>query len=187
MYQDDYLHIDSLVEKVKEKNTDALWELFEFYKPIVNVCVNKVHSRYKTIEKDDLFSECIFIFKDLCEKYDKDKSYFSYYLDTRLQPYLISKVKSKYVDKINLVTLNEAEHYEQEEFSYFFEGNPALDEALNSLPEKTKHIIDLFYFKNLTQSECAVILNISQPAFNKKLHNALKILRKKLKKSYKFS
>jgi RNA polymerase sigma factor (sigma-70 family) len=182
MYQNDYLHIDSLVAKVKENNTDALWELFDFYKPIINVCVNKVHSKYKTVEKDDLFSECIFIFKDLCMKYEKDKCYFSYYLDTRLQPYLVSKVKSKYIDKINIVTLNEHEHYDQEEFLGYFDGNPVLEKAINSLPEKTKHIIDLFYFKNLTQSECAVVLKISQPAFNKKLHKALEILRKNMEK-----
>ena len=77
MFYDDYTHIDSLVERVRENNSDALWELFDFYKPVINSCVRIVHSRYKSVEKDDLLSECIFILKDLCQKYDRDKSYFS--------------------------------------------------------------------------------------------------------------
>ena len=32
MFYDDYTHIDSLVERVRENNSDALWELFDFYK-----------------------------------------------------------------------------------------------------------------------------------------------------------
>ena len=77
MLQNDYIHINDLVEKVKNNDTNALWELFDFYKPVINICVNKVHQKYTSVEREDLFSECIFVLKDLCSKFDSEKSYFS--------------------------------------------------------------------------------------------------------------
>ena len=182
MFYDDYTHIDSLVERVRKNDSDALWELFDFYKPIIGSCVRTVHSRYKSVEKDDLFSECIFILKDLCQKYDKDKSYFSYYFDTRIQPYLIAKVKSKYLEKLSIVSLGDEESYEPYEENDMIEENAFIHEEIAKLPAKTQQIIELFYFKNLTQSECAVILGISQPAFSKKLQAAIEMLRKNIQK-----
>jgi RNA polymerase sigma-70 factor (ECF subfamily) len=180
MFYDDYLHIDTLVEKVQNKDTDALWELYDFYTPVINSCVSKLNKKYPNVDKEDLVSESIFVLKDLCQKYDKNKSYFSYFFDTRLQPYLIAKIKSKYIEKINIVSLNDSESYEPYEESDFIEQNAFIHEELEKLPPKMQQIIDLFYFKNLTQSECAVILKISQPAFNKKLHAVLDILRKNI-------
>ena len=96
MFYDDYLDIDILVESVCNNNIDALWQLFDFYKPVINSGVNRVHKKYPYIEKGDLTSESILILKDLCSKYNKEKSHFTYFFDTRLQPYLIAKIKSKY-------------------------------------------------------------------------------------------
>ena len=181
MFQNDYIHIDSLVNKVKDNNTDALWELFDFYQPIIRSCVSKVNKKYKTIQKEDLISECAFILKDLCNKYDQDKSYFSYYFNTRLQPYLIAKIKSKYLEKNTVISLSTIEEYEHLDQIEILEESTILDEAIKGLPDNLKQIIDLFYFKNLTQSECAVILNISQPAFSKKLKTALAKIKKNIK------
>ena len=181
MCLDDYNNINLLVDKVKKNDSDALWQLFDYYQPVINIYVNNTHSKYKNIEKDDLKSECIFILKHLCEKYDKNKSYFSYYLNTRLQPYLISKVKSKYLEKIDIVSLNNID--ESELIDDYFnmdlekEEYSILDNKINALPEIYKKAIDLFYFQELTQIQCSVILKISQPAFNKRLKKALKLLK----------
>lgn len=180
MKNNNYSHIDSLVDRVKELDNEALWELFDFYQPLVKACCTKVHSKYKFIEKDDLFSECVLIFKDLCEKYDKDKSYFSYFLETRLQPYLISKIKSKYVDKHNMEDLSECEYYEID-ICDAYDHKAAVEEAISRIPETYQKAIDLFYFKNLTQSECAIVLGITQPAFNKKIKKALDLLKEEMK------
>ena len=53
---------------------------------------------------------------------------------------------------------------------------------IENLPEKMQQILDLFYFKGLNQTECAIILKISQPAFNKKLQKTLKLLKENLSK-----
>ncbi len=179
MDYNNYSHIDSLVEKVQRHDNDALWELFDFYQPLVKACCAKVHTKFLFMDKDDLFSECVLIFKDLCEKYDKDKSYFSYFLETRLQPYLISKIKSKYVEKHQIVDLSECEYYEID-ISDAYEHKTLIEESLEKIPEIYQKAVDLFYFKNLTQSECALILNITQPAFNKRLKKALDLLKSEM-------
>jgi RNA polymerase sigma factor (sigma-70 family) len=178
---DNYTEIDRLVELVKKKDTEALWSLYDYYIPVINSTVNQVVKKYKTLEKDDLVSEAVFILQDLCMKYDKDKSYFSYFFRARFYPYLINKVKSKYIEKINVTDLDYGDTFVNDPFmDYSIHDHATLHMELEKLNEKQRQIIDLFYFKNLTQSECAVILNISQPAFNKKLQNVLKILKNNL-------
>lgn len=188
MYQNDFANIDLLVEKVKNQDSQALWELFDYYKPIFQSSVNQVYKNYKTVEKEDLMSECIFILKYLCEKYDKNKSYFSYYLSTRIQPYLISKVKSKYIEKIDIVSLNHIDEIELADNYFVLDFSDTNDVDINDkiqqLPEIYQKAIDLFYFQDLTQFECATILNISQPAFNKRLKKSLRLLKDLLQNGY---
>jgi RNA polymerase sigma factor (sigma-70 family) len=179
MLHNDYLEIDILVEKVKWHDTDALWVLYDYYKPIIFSYCKELSAKYSFICSEDLQSECVFILKDLCEKYDKDKSYFSYYLTTRLKPYLVSKIKSSYLEKIPTVKLYEIEALSYE-IEFEFENYSQLNNALEKLSEQHRKVVDLFYFQNLTQSECALILGISQPAFNKKLKKILDILKKEL-------
>lgn len=183
MYLNDFSDIDILVEKTKQGDNSAFWTIFEYYTPIVNSVISNVCKKYTTISRDDLLSECVFIVKDLCEKYDKDKSYFSYYLNTRLQPYLIAKVKSTYVSNISILSLHSCDKEDLiEEIKIEFEDYTYIKEEVDKLPQKLKRAINLFYFDGLTQSECAVILKISQPAFSKQLAKALKILRENIKK-----
>ena len=182
MLNDDYNQINLLVEKAKLNDEKALWDLFDFYTPIVNSTITKVHNKFKFVEKDDLFTECALIFKDLCEKYDKDKSYFTYYIETRMQPYLISKVKSKYIQKISTVSFEDYHELEYYEEPFKLEDHSELIEQIDKMPKDMKHVIDLFYFKNLNQNECATIMNISQPAFNKKLKRAIDYLKRNLSK-----
>jgi hypothetical protein len=182
MCYDNYVQIDFLVEKIKNKDVNALYELHDFYKPMIKVCVNKVHSKYPSVEKDDIFSESVFVLEDLCLKYDKNQVFFSYFLETRMQSYLIAKIKSKYIEKVNITELNENDYYEPCENCSFFEEHSELREEINELPNELHEIVDLIYFKQLTQSECGLILGISQAAVNKRLKKALKVLKEKLEK-----
>lgn len=181
--QDNYTEIDDLVEQVKNKNSEALWKLFDYYKPVIHLASNQVNKKYPSVEKEDLLSESVFILQDLCNKFDKDKSYFSYFFSTRLQPYLVSKVKSKYLEKINVVDLDQADNFEYyDNLNFTINDHTNLHMEIENLPEKMQQILDLFYFKGLNQTECAIILKISQPAFNKKLQKTLKLLKENLSK-----
>jgi len=179
MLNNDYLEIDILVDKVKLNDSNALWALYDFYKPVVYSCCKELSKKYPSVNGEDLKSDSIFILKDLCEKYDKNKSYFSYFLSTRLKPYLVAKIKSTYLDKIPTTKLSDAECYSYD-IDFDIENYSELHTAIENLSEKNKKVIDLFYFQNLTQSECATILGISQPAFNKKLKKILELLKKEL-------
>lgn len=177
-----YSHIDSLVDRVKNKDTDALWELFDYYRPSIKQASIKVHNKYTFVEVDDLITESAFVLQELCEKYNKNLSYFSYYFDTRITAYLISKVKSKYSEKFTTVNFDNLSSEDiLLEFNTSIEDFSELHSEIDNLPDNLKEAINLFYFKNLNQSECALILNISQPAFKKRLDKALGLLRKKIK------
>lgn len=177
LYNNDYAYIDSLVEKVKSEDSDSLFELFDYYKPLIGFAVNQMTKRYSNLDKDDLTSDSIFILKDLCIKYDKDKCYFTYYLETRFRPYLLSKIKSQYISKLDIVSLDEAEESLFVD-DYFVTDFDPIKQAFEKLSPEQRQVIDLFYFCNLTQQECADILDISQPAFYKKLKKVLNFLKK---------
>jgi RNA polymerase sigma factor (sigma-70 family) len=180
MLSNDYIHIDHLVERVKQGEYDALHELCDFYKPFIASSASRVCNKYKTVEKDDLISESVFILKELCKIYDKDKSFFSYFLETRMQSYMIAKVKSKYCENVTIIPLSEHDSYEPCENCTFFEDHTELRDEIDNLPDKMQQIIEMVYFKQLTQDECAVILNISQAAVSKRLKKAIENLREKL-------
>ena len=57
-----------------------------------------------------------------------------------------------------------------------------LEEALNFLTDRQKLIIDLVYFKGMSQQEVASFLGVSKQAINSTLKRIYSILRKKIKK-----
>lgn len=181
MSNNDYAYIDSLVEKVQNNDLDAFWELFSFYEPIIVSCVKSVHSKYNTIDSDDIYSESIFVFKDLCLKYNKNRSYFSYFIGTRIQPYLITRIKTKYLNKFHQISLDDVNNVEPLVYLGDYEDFIVLRDALDKLNDEQKLAIQLLYFERMTQKECAKILKISQPAFNKKIKKILGILKENMK------
>ena len=44
---------------------------------------------------------------------------------------------------------------------------------MNNLPEKSKEVIQVYFFDGLDQKECAKTLGITQGAFSKRLSKAL--------------
>lgn len=58
-----------------------------------------------------------------------------------------------------------------------------LKEALNSLNDKQKLIINLVYFKGMSQQEVGSFLGVSKQSINSTLKRIYSILRKKLKKN----
>lgn len=177
-----YTHINFLVNQIKFGENNALWELIDFYNPIIEYSVKKVKERYTHLDIDDIRSESYLVFKDLCEKFDEEKSFFSYYINTRLLPYLISKIKSKYIHPHEIYSIDELDqiiYYNHSET--IFENYNELEDAIKTLSEDDQKLIDLIYNKNLTQAECAIIIKTTQPAVNKRIKKILQNLRKILK------
>jgi len=91
MIDEHYVYINSLVNKIKEENNEALHELYFFYKPLILSAIRRCCSKEKLLfsYRDDLNNESIFVLRSLVEKYDPDLSYFSYYL-SNWKPWLFS-------------------------------------------------------------------------------------------------
>ena len=83
---DKYQRINELIYRIKNKDTDALSELFDFYKPLflssIKRCIAKEpkFSEYK----EDMLQESFFVLEKLVNDYDPDLTYFSYFISTRI-------------------------------------------------------------------------------------------------------
>ncbi len=185
MIDEHYIYINELVKKVKADDSNALIELYHFYKPLIfssiSRCINK--DRGLITHKEDLSHESIFVLLKLCKNYDSSLSYFSYYLSTRIDHALLSHFKSTFDVK--------TEPHEYPVINTYFDpfnrinNEIVLDEAMSQLHEKQKEAIELYFFQEYTQEEAAAKLGIQQAAFSKRLDRALDKLRSILSEAFK--
>ena len=172
--QDNYEHINKLVEACKNDDSKALFELYDFYKPLllssVSRCIykNPKLSRYR----DDIFRESVFVLKKLVEQYDSSLTYFSYFISTRIDINLFRYVTDKYQTEEYFI-----EDYCPDEDSYdpFNKINSAISihVALEKLNDKQREAIELYFFDGLDQEEASLKLNITQSSFSKRLQRGL--------------
>jgi RNA polymerase sigma factor (sigma-70 family) len=122
-----------------------------------------------------LNNESLFVLKMLVEKYDKDLSYFSYYLSTRIDHALLAHFKSVFLSKF------EERDYEDVHSSYDpFDkilSEIVIGTALEKLNEKQREAVELYFFEELSQEEAAQKIGITQASFSKRLDRALATLR----------
>ena len=177
MIDEHYVYINSLVNNIKDGQNKYLHELFAFYKPLIlsaiRRCCNKEKALYSY--REDLNNESLFVLKMLVEKYDKDLSYFSYYLSTRIDHALLAHFKSIFLSKF------EERDYEDVHSSYDpFDkilNEIMIGNALEKLNEKQREAVELYFFEELSQEEAAQKIGITQASFSKRLDRALTTLR----------
>lgn len=187
MFESNYKYINDLVDKVKAGDMAALYHICDYYQPLIKASIARVirkDSRF-TSYKEDLYTEVFLIFKYFCEQFDSNLSYFSYFVSTRIDAYLINKVKQLcgVSDKVTLQTLDEI-HSESpssiyDPFNKFYD-NKIIETCVNELPQDLQIVIDYYYYQNLNQQQCAELLDMSQPTFCRRLKKALKILKLKI-------
>jgi RNA polymerase sigma factor (sigma-70 family) len=136
-------------------------------------CCNKEKALYS--HREDLINESLFVLKMLVEKYDKDLSYFSYYLSTRIDHALLAHFKYIFLSKF------EERDYEDVHSSYDpFDkilNEIMIGNALEKLNEKQREAVELYFFEELSQEEAAQKIGITQASFSKRLDRALTTLR----------
>lgn len=175
---DKYQHINILIEKIKNKNTEALSELFDFYKPLILSSIKRCIAKEPKLSeyREDMLQESFFVLEKLVNDYDPDLTYFSYFISTRIDINLFRKCQ-------HLIESNEivdmSEKYEGIETDPFnrLETKIVLDDAIDLLNEKQKEAIHLYFFENLDQNKAAERLGIKQAAFSKRLTRALENLK----------
>ena len=172
--QDNYEQINKLVEACKNNDSEALFQLYEFYKPLLLSSVSRCIYKNPKLSRhrDDIFRESVFVLQKLVEQYDSTLTYFSYFLSTRIDINLFRYVTDKYQTEEYFI-----EDYCIQEDSYdpFNKINSAISihAALEKLNEKQREAIELYFFDGLDQEEAAIKLNITQSSFSKRLQRGL--------------
>ena len=67
MSSDQYQEIDKLIYKYKAGNEEALFDLYEFYKPLFLASIKRVINKEPKLltHREDLLEDCIFVLKKL--------------------------------------------------------------------------------------------------------------------------
>ncbi len=175
---DKYQHINILIEKIKNKNTDALAELFDFYKPLILSSVKRCIAKEPKLSeyREDMLQESFFVLEKLVNDYDPDLTYFSYFISTRIDINLFRKCQHLIESNEIVDMLEKYEAVDSDPFNKL-ETKIVLDDAIDLLNEKQKEAIQLYFFENLDQNKAAERLGIKQAAFSKRLTRALENLK----------
>jgi RNA polymerase sigma factor (sigma-70 family) len=183
-------HINILVSKAQTGDEKSAEELLDFYQPLIKATVRKCIHIHQELSKhyDDLVNIASLEFYKLVLSYDVTRSFFSYYISSRLYVNLVRAAKS---------LMNKSEDFGEVNFSDMpklwdpsydpfgkIETEIVIHQALEELKPSYKEAINYIFFDQLTQEEAAERLNISQSAFQKRLNRALKNLKEILGKKY---
>ena len=181
MAENNYDEINKLVYKCKAGNDSALFELYEFYKPLFISSVKRIIQKESRL----ILSDCIFVLRKLIEQYDPKLSYFSYFLSTRIDINLFRYATDKYFPKEEIL---QDDHFPEESQDPFnkIDNVICIHQAMNNLPEKSKEVIQVYFFDGLDQKECAETLGITQGAFSKRLSKALEQMKLMLGEDFLF-
>ncbi len=188
MYDDKYSYINKLVNNAKNGDSDSLFELFDFYKPLIFSSIKRCLQKNDKLSayKEDIISDSIFVFSKLVDQYNPELTYFSYFISIRLDINLFRYIQNKYD---NLEVSLENEPKSDSIFDPFnkIDNMIVIHETLRKLPENMRDILVMYFFDMMDQKECALRLNISQSAFSKRLSKALSMMKKELGDDFLFN
>ena len=187
MYEDKYTYINDLVTKAKKDDRKALFQVYDFYKPLILSSIKRClikEPKLKT-HKEDLIFDAIFVLEKIVNQYNPDLTYFSYFVSTRIDINLFRYLQDKY-------------EFDESIEDHISELNQCVDPfnkidniimihgALEKMPVEVREALGMYFFDNLDQKECASILGISQSAFSKRLSKALSLMKTELGEDFLF-
>ena len=81
MADHNYDEINKLLHEYKDGNKSALYELYEFYKPLFISSVKRIIYKEPRLSpyREDILGDTLFVFIKLIDQYDPKLSYFSYF------------------------------------------------------------------------------------------------------------
>lgn len=189
-----YQYIDDLVAKIQNGNDEALMELIGFYRPMLRTAVKYCITRYPGLStyEEDIWSDLYLIIRELVHKYDRQQSFFSWYLSTRLEFALQTHARQTYLDagaggrRVREVSIDDMpsdwEPCVGEDPVGKMLDAAALSNAMSRLSPEHLAVVNLYFFEDMTQEQASAALGIKQPAFSKRLTKALSILRQDMEK-----
>jgi RNA polymerase sigma factor (sigma-70 family) len=117
----------------------------------------------------------------LVELYEPDLSYFSYYLTTRIDRAIINLIKCKFTHLEEIDESSIKELKSEDPFNKILD-KILISQALETLNEKQKEAVTLYFFEEMNQNEAALYLGITQASFSRRLDRALQKLKEFLQK-----
>lgn len=190
---------DSLLEKARRGDKDAAEEIVNRLKPLIISSIRRYYN--KPNEYEDLIQDGILKLLECIRDYEPSKDvHFLGYVKTMLRYLYLDKHKMKLHHSLNepvgdgeneLLDLLVSEDKGPLELILDKENNSYLLEALNSLSDRQREVIIMFYFKNMKMEDIAEKLGISyRTVVNtkvraiEKLSSALYLNKDKEKKSW---
>lgn len=173
-----YEQINNLIKLYKQGEKDLIFDLYEFYRPLLNASVKRCLSKDKNLipHKEDIVEDSFFVFEKLVNQYDENLTYFSYFISTRIDINLFRYVTDKYKP---LISINDDLATDQQFYDPFntIDNIISIQSAMEKLNIKQQEAIDLYFFQGMDQKEAADFLKITQSSFSKRLQRALKIIK----------
>ena len=171
---DNYAQIHKLVLSHKNGDKEAIFDLYEYYRPLLLASVKRCLLKDKNLipYKEDIVEDCFFVFEKLIDQYDEKLTYLSYFLSTRIDINLFRYASEKYKPLQSIEDDQISNKYFYDPFNTI-DNVISLQSALEKLNEKQKEAIELYFFQGMEQIEAAQFLNITQSSFSKRLQRAL--------------
>ena len=160
MIEDKYEVINDLIKEYKaKKNQSLLFQILDFYKPLFLSSVKRCIQKDNRLSRhrEDFPQEFIFVLY-LTEKY--------FHREELTEEHTFEENCEDPFNNIDTVI--------------------TLHEAVNKLPEKSKEVINIYFFEEFDQKEAAEKLGITQGAFSKRLSKALEQLKSMLGEDFLF-
>ena len=158
----------------------------EYGKDIYSFCK---HLTNNLQEADDLYQDTFLTAVEIKEKIDYDNNPKSYLLSIALRIWKNKRRKFAWRKRIADVrsiadewdvAMGESTEMSLEERITGKEKDEAIRMAVNRLPDKLKIVVLLFYMEDLSTAQIAEVMNIPVGTVLSRLHQARKILKKKL-------
>lgn len=175
------MDISQLVKLSKQKDKQSQEILLGYYEPFLKNVTSNVSKRlFNTNDIQDIYQEARVLFLEFIDKYDENISNFGYFLKKNFYFNLLQKCRNyKYNPNITSTELIDIEDT-KDIFSRINTINDVTN-AIHLLPIKQQIAIKLYYFIELPQEQCSILMDINQSSFSKLLERARKNLKKNLK------
>ncbi len=166
-----------LIERARQGDQQAMYRLYKSHvQAMYNTCVRIVVNQY---DAEDILQESfVSAFKSL--EFYKGESSFGTWLKRIVINKSLNHLRQKRQNFTDLDNLHIA--YEESDDEEITEVTPeAIHEAIKSLPEKARVILNLYLLEGYMHKEIAEMLDISESTSKSQYQRARKLLQEKLK------
>lgn len=180
--------IQHLLEKSKKGCKDSQELLLKRLEPLI---IRQIKKFYNIPPYDDSLQEAYLLVLESFREYDKRyKVPFLAFISLRLKYYFLDKNKEKVHLSLNYENVESESEYidlledpqDYEELALMKLVGEKVYACLNSLPVRQREVLELFYFKGLTNKEISEVLHISYQTVANTKNRALKTLKGMVKK-----